>query len=528
MNRYLKFALNFSNSRKLGNIFPNVFFLFFISAMLGLTNNILALSKALPSEIHRIQKFGNADFPVVNIEIITTPSTCNQANGTASLSPETLTYRWAHNGQIGFEMSGLLAGDYQVEVIENGATTQTLTVHIDNENGINVYLASSSQPTCGTFDGVVNVGVEYGSGSYSFAWSDGFAANTSTRTQLSAGVYVVTVTDQSSGCTKTANINLPCTSPPTIDVVTSPSTCQQANGSASLSPENLQYQWLSDNFIGTDRNNLASGSYTVVVKQNGSIIDTVNVVIESENNLNLYLAQVNEPTCDNSDGSVTVAAENGSGTYGYAWSVAGATSQNTLTNIGSGNYFVTVTDGLFGCTKTLSFAVTCKTTTSEILPCNPTTTTEEIVLQDCSLKANYCIDINQNDINTYNIELDATVDPLMQPCAYDTSYTYAYFTVPGSGNIGPYNLTSWLVDGRVLSGSFIDINELVVLMNNLNPTGRWTLQQSSMTIVGGAARTNYGDMDIQQLGTNATTKLSLNSVITSTKLGFALEVGEHT
>ncbi|HRD40544.1 MAG TPA: hypothetical protein PLC65_18080, partial [Bacteroidia bacterium] len=82
-------------------------------------------------------------------------------------------------------------------------------------------------------------------------------------------------------------------------------------------------------------------------------IRNASVTINSATDLTLT-PTVTQPSCTVNNGSIVVAVTGGTPTYTFAWLPAGSTA--TLSNIGPGNYTVTVTDNS-GCSKTLTFPI---------------------------------------------------------------------------------------------------------------------------------------------------------------------------
>ena len=74
--------------------------------------------------------------------------------------------------------------------------------------------------------------------------------------------------------------------------------------------------------------------------------------------ITISLDATNDASCGLPDGSVTVSASGGAGTYSYAWSPTGYTGENapTYSDLPGGTYVVTVTDAA-GCTNTLTVNV---------------------------------------------------------------------------------------------------------------------------------------------------------------------------
>ena len=136
--------------------------------------------------------------------------------------------------------------------------------------------------------------------------------------------------------------------------------CGANNGSATASVTNgtgtapYHYRW---NTSASDTlatlSNLGAGTYTVTVTDANACTATATVTLTVSGTLPLTTSST-PASCGNSNGSATVSVTGGSGTYVYTWSVAGSTA--TISNLPSGNYTVTVTQG--GCTGTTSVSVT--------------------------------------------------------------------------------------------------------------------------------------------------------------------------
>ncbi len=98
-------------------------------------------------------------------------------------------------------------------------------------------------------------------------------------------------------------------------------------------------------------------------------------------------------------------------------------------------------------------------------------------------------------------------------CDGDSLVAYSYAIVPGLGNVGPYQLTAWQVNGMSFSGFFNNVTELVALMNALDPAGNWILNDLNLTITGGAPGSQYGNMQITQIQTGQSALLMTNFTI---------------
>jgi gliding motility-associated-like protein len=214
--------------------------------------------------------------------------------------------------------------------------------------------ATSANPTCGASNGSININVTQGTGPYTYVWADGPTG--ATRNSLPAGTYTVSITDNGqANCVKDTTITLTSPNSPVINSITpTAETCAGFNDgsiavNASGGTGTLTYTWTPAN-SGANISNLADGNYTVTVTDANGCSATANTSVAAGPpccNLAISIASTN-PTCAGLDGSITVNVTTGSGNYTYAWT-GGFSATNTLANIGSGTYSVTVTDVTQGC-----------------------------------------------------------------------------------------------------------------------------------------------------------------------------------
>jgi gliding motility-associated-like protein len=105
---------------------------------------------------------------------------------------------------------------------------------------------------------------------------------------------------------------------------------------------------------------------------------------------------------------------------------------------------------------------------------------------------------------------------------------YSYFTIPGAGAAGPYQLMSWEVgDDEFSMTTFMDLDELVIQMNVWDPNGDWKMDASAMTIVGGSPSNHYGDLYVVQINSGDMSIAEMNEAIMPGTTALALSEGEH-
>jgi hypothetical protein len=131
--------------------------------------------------------------------------------------------------------------------------------------------------------------------------------------------------------------------------------------------------------------------------------------------------------------------------------------------------------------------------------------------------------------STYSLLIDQLpyTQPLF-PCDFDTLIFYTYAFTVGQGHDGPYEVTSWKVNGNTFSGTVQDMDELAAMMNVWDPNGGWTNMGLFSAISGGNSSTVYGQMKLKHLGTNVPTTIQANYTVVASSSEIPLSgVGWH-
>ncbi len=148
-------------------------------------------------------------------------------------------------------------------------------------------------------------------------------------------------------------------------------------------------------------------------------------------------------------------------------------------------------------------------------------------LTDCSTGlGDVCLPITLLEIQNQLIEVNGVLYPgVPTGCDFDSTFTINCALLPSMGNLGPYILDKWTVNGvDTLTGVFEDCQELADLMNMLDPTGDWVFIAPS-TIVGGNPSTLYGPLEVTQDATGAEATLGINSSFVPLGTQITLPVG---
>ena len=294
----------------------------------------------------------------------TNVSCLGAANGAATVGVSGgqpgYTYSWSPAGGTGATASGLTAGNYTVTVTDanscvasqNFTLTEPATGIATSETHTDVSCNNGS-------NGVATVTATGGTGTYTYSWSPA-GGTAATASGLTAGTYVVTVTDANTCSTPQIVI---ITQPDAIVIngtQDSPSCNGSANGSISATVTGgtgtYTYAWSPSGGNGATATGLADGSYTLTVTDQSGCIQTASWTITEPSAIAVTPAQTNVSCNSGTNGSATVTVTGGTGTYTYSWSPAGGNGA-TANNLTAGSYTVTITDANL-CTTTETIVIT--------------------------------------------------------------------------------------------------------------------------------------------------------------------------
>lgn len=298
----------------------------------------------------------------VNTTTQTNVSCFGQSTGSATVSAAggtgPYTYTWLPGNLNGASQSALAAGTYTINITDNNNCPGTTTVTITQPVSALSVSASATNTNCGQSTGTATATSSGGTGTYSYAWSPlgGTGANAS---NLAAGPYMVTVTDQN-GCQATANIIVNSIGGPTVSLVSSnPVTCFGDNdGSATVSATGgtgvLTYAWSPSGGSSATATGLTAGNYSVTVTDASGCNGSLAVTISGPTQISV-VETITNASCGSSDGSIATNVTGGTGSYTYSWTPNGETT-SSITGLSQGAYSVTVSDAN-GCSVTENYNV---------------------------------------------------------------------------------------------------------------------------------------------------------------------------
>jgi hypothetical protein len=276
------------------------------------------------------------------------------ASVTGGTSP--YTYLWS-DGSTTEDIGGLTAGNYVVTVTDFNGCNITDTYLITEPSAVAITVDNSTPTTCnGAPTGSISISVTGGTPGYTYLWSDG--STTEDVSGLSAGNYVVTVTD-ANGCTSTIGSTV---SSPSSLAVTASLTQVLCNGGnngsidASVTGGTSPYTYLwSDGSTTEDIGGLTAGNYVVTVTDFNGCNITDTYLITEPSAIAITVDNSTPTTCNGAPtGSIAISVSGGTPGYTYLWS-DGSTTED-VSGLSAGNYVVTVTDAN-GCTSTIGSTV---------------------------------------------------------------------------------------------------------------------------------------------------------------------------
>lgn len=220
---------------------------------------------------------------------------------------------------------------------------------------------SATEAACGANNGTAMV--NYASEGSTFAWSHDATLTINTATNLAAGTYTVTITNQY-GCSNVQRVlvNNVGLSNFLWDKVTSTSDyCGQKVGSITFSNlEGYTFDWShSADYHLSSASNLAAGNYSVTVTSASGCKAIYAAVISSYENI--YTNGITLTNANSAAGTLgsagVVLYDDPTINYSYAWSHNSGLNSAVATDLNAGVYTLTITNVAINCTLVQSFEV---------------------------------------------------------------------------------------------------------------------------------------------------------------------------
>ncbi len=271
------------------------------------------------------------------------------------------SYSWNPTGATTQNINGLPAGNYTLTVTDALNCSKTKTVTLTQPTALTV-TTSVIDETCNNLNNGSATAIPNGGGTpgYTYLWLPGNQTTSTISNQASAN-YTVTITDIK-GCqaTSIATINEPTTLTVGFINQTNVSCFNGNNAAVTANPlggtPNYSYTWTPGNINTPTINNIAIGTYTVLVNDTKGCTASNTVSITQPTSVTVNNVS-NPASCNGgNNGSITLTPSGGTTPYTYFWLPGGQTT-SSVTGLSAGTYTTNTTDSK-GCIATNTFTVT--------------------------------------------------------------------------------------------------------------------------------------------------------------------------
>ncbi len=286
---------------------------------------------------------------------VNNPSCHDGTDGSIILMPsggsDSYSYLW-NNGTADSSVGNLGAGTYICQITDSKGCILFDTTIINNPTAIQVAFATTPA-NCDSADGSITATPSGGSGSYSFLWNSIPSQTTAIASNLRAGVYEVTVTDNSTMCMVTESVALNNIGGPSVSTTVIDETCPDAcngSGTAVVVGGAINHGFLWDDPSATTdslANSLCPGMYTVRVHSLASprcySFDTV--LINPSDSIFTRIKNIVQPLCfGDCNGEATAEHIGGPAPITYSWNTTPIQTLATAIDLCAGQYIISTTD----------------------------------------------------------------------------------------------------------------------------------------------------------------------------------------
>ena len=361
------------------------------------------------------------------LPVVSTSSTIpcqGLVNGSASVSASsgtpTYTYSW-NTGSTTSSITGIGSGIYSVTVTDSKGCKANTSVEVGAAIPILGTLSTIPVTCFGESNGQLTLTASGGNAPLQYNWGGGETGLN--YTNLSAGTYIVTITD-ALGCTKTVSGLVPQPQDLQLSATLDQVACFGATtGNINLNPvggtQPYTYSW-STNATSQDLFGVGAGTYTVTVTDANNCTKSLSSTI-TEPALLAVTATPAPVLCHGlASGQIGITPTGGTTPYTYTWSDGRTTEDRS--GLAAGTYSVTVTD-----------ANQCTTTTSAVV-------TEPAVALSGSVVA--------TNVNCY-LAADGTID--LSVTGGTSGYTYSWtngLTTQDLNSLPPANYVVTITDAN--------------------------------------------------------------------------------
>lgn len=302
--------------------------------------------------------------PALTTTVSSNNPNCNGETGSACVNASGGTpdytfgyfYSWSNGSSSSCE-TGLSTGIYTVTVTDANGCTSTATAVITEPPALTVTISATDTICYGVNTGSATANPNGGTLPYSYSWSNN--QTTQTIIDLSAGNYIVTVTD-ANGCSANDTVFITQRLPIPLSVTVTNTSCGNTTGGAIASVNGpgafppFSYLWNTGS-TSPAINGVLAGLYRVNVTDGNGCFSFADALISNSNGPVITINSITDVSCHGmSNGAIDVNVTSGAPPYTYFWS-NGETTQD-ISNLTYGPYEIHVTDAS-GCVAIKSIFV---------------------------------------------------------------------------------------------------------------------------------------------------------------------------
>jgi len=318
------------------------------------THTITVLDAAL-CEVSQIVVVDMGPSPVLGIDEIVNAS-CGVNNGSidVNVTGGSAPFNYSIDGIVyGFSdlFPGLVAGNYQIYLIDNSGCTDTIPVAVTASGAPVINSIDIEDSSCGNADGSITINASNGQGILMYSIDGGATFQASNFfDNLPAGVYPIVVQDEA-GCPVNGTATIQDLGAPIINAVNvTPTSCGGSDGTITIEATGTPTLQFSINGGTSFQNSnvftgLPVGTYPIVVRDGNGCLATSVANVGTTNGPQITDINSTNTTCGDPNGSIEIIASGGSGTLMYSID-GGATFEifNIFTDLPAGDYDIVVKD----------------------------------------------------------------------------------------------------------------------------------------------------------------------------------------
>ncbi len=297
---------------------------------------------------------------------------CNGSNANLCGPPGYTGYSWTGPNTGSSQcLSTPTVGNYTLNMVSStSCPAPQLTYSVTASPAPTASMSIATTPCSFAITGTDQSTVSSGTiTNWDWNWGDGqtststTSGNTQAHTYTANGNYTVVMTcTTAAGCAGTYSVAVSLNGSLATPVITTSVSCNGGTtGSATITPTGgsgvYTYTWSPSGGSNSVATGLGAGTYTCAVSDGAGCNNTATATIGQPTALN-STSSIVQTTCNQFNGSATIAMSGGIGPYTYTWSPAGGNTI-TIAGVAAGTYTCNVTDAN-NCSYTTPVTITNK------------------------------------------------------------------------------------------------------------------------------------------------------------------------